>query len=66
MAFVFSYWIIVFVLLLVAVVGLVVAFMMMDKKDRVLINDFIKSASEPQAAEEPKQEVVAEEQKANE
>ena len=65
MAFVYSNWYIVMAVLVVAIIALVTVFVMMDKKDRVLIQKFIDSSS---ASEEPKQESVKTEveEKANE
>jgi len=58
MTFVYSNWYIVMAIVAVAIAGLVTAFILMDKKDTVLIDEFIKSnaaqepAAEPAAAEE--------------
>ena len=41
MAFVYSNWYIVMAVLVVAIIALVTIFIMMDKKDRVLIQKFI-------------------------
>jgi len=43
MTFVYSNWYIVMAVLIVAIVALIVTFILMDKKDRVLINEFVKS-----------------------
>jgi len=67
MTFVYSNWYIVMALLVVAIVALVVIFIKMDKKDRTLINDFVKSmqqeanesvnseSAQPQSTEEVKE-----------
>lgn len=64
MRFVFSGWIIVLIVLVLAIVGAVVAFVMMDKKDKVIINDFLKEAQggeqEAKAEVAPAQETVEE------
>ena len=46
MIFVYSQWYIVMALLVAAIVSLIVVFIKMDKKDRVLISDFVKSMQE--------------------
>ncbi len=45
MYFVYSSWYIVLALLLVAIIALIVTFIMMDKKDRVLIEEFVKNSA---------------------
>ena len=60
MEFVFSFWYIVAIVLVLGIVACLVLFFMMDKKDKVLIDNFVKEAT----AEQSKQqiaEVVAEE-----
>ena len=47
MTFVFSFWYIVLILLVIGVVLSIVFFIRMDKKDEVLINDFVKNSTEP-------------------
>lgn len=66
MAFVYSNWYIVMALLVVAIAALVTIFIMMDKKDRVMIENFINSATTEK--EEPKQQdtEVKENEKVNE
>ena len=61
MRFVFSGWIIVLIVLVLAIAGAVVAFVMMDKKDKVIINDFLKKAQADQ--EQPVAEVALTEEK---
>ena len=66
MAFVYSNWYIVMALLLVAIVALITVFVLMDKKDRVLIKNFV---DEMQKNAEPKKEETAveiSEEKSNE
>ena len=43
MTFVYSNWYIVMAILLVAIVSLIVIFVLMDKKDKVLIKEFVDS-----------------------
>ena len=43
MKFVYSNWYIVMALLVVAIIALVVVFIKMDKKDRVIIKEFVDS-----------------------
>lgn len=62
MAFVWSVWYLVLLFLVAAVVGLIVAFIMMDKQDKVLISNFIKENSAPaQEAKPVKVETVSKE-----
>ena len=56
MKFVFSGWIIVLIVLVLAIVGVVIALVKMDKKDKVIINDFLKEAQAGQ--EQPAAEVA--------
>ncbi|MBQ9795679.1 MAG: hypothetical protein IJW36_01780 [Clostridia bacterium] len=64
MAFVFSFWYIIAILLVAGIAACLVVFFKMDKKDTILIDEFIKSQ---QPAEETKaEETVVEENKANE
>ena len=62
MRFVFSGWIIVLIVLVLAIAGAVAAFIMMDKKDKSIINNFLKEAqageAQPQAEVAPTQEKV--------
>ncbi len=54
MYFVYSNWYIVMAVLLVAIIALVVTFIMMDKKDKVLIEEFVKNSTseETQSSDE--------------
>ena len=52
MIFVWSVWWIVIAILVVGIIGTAVAFIMMDRKDFVLINDF-KKAHMPVTNSEP-------------
>ena len=45
MEFVFSFWYIIMILLVLGIVACLVVFFMMDKKDRVLIDNFIKEST---------------------
>lgn len=45
MYFVYSNWYIVIALLLVAIIALIVTFILMDKKDKHLIEEFIKNST---------------------
>lgn len=63
MAFVFSVWHIIAVLLVAGIAACFVVFFKMDKKDRVLIDEFIKAQ---QPAEEAPAQETAEEPKSNE
>ena len=59
MAFVFSWWYIVMAVLVVGIVACMVVFFRMDKKDTLLIKEFIQDSQKPaseaaQKAEEPK------------
>lgn len=53
MAVVFSFWYIIAILLVAGIVAAMVVFFKMDKKDKILIDEFIKSQ---QPAEEVKTE----------
>lgn len=55
MSFVFSIWYIVAAVLVVGIIACFITFFKMDKKDRNLIDEFIK-------AQQPAEEVSAEEQ----
>lgn len=66
MTFVFSFWYIVLALLVAGIVACVVLFVKMDKKDQVLINDFLKSNAVEEVKEEPAKDTSATEQKSNE
>ena len=57
MLFVWSVWWIVIAVLVLAVVGTMIAFILMDKKDRVIIEDFEK-AHMPKNEDEPKQKAT--------
>ena len=63
MSFVFSFWYIVMLLLVAGIVACLVVFFKMDKKDKVLIENFIKESTEEQPTAE---EVKPEESKSNE
>ena len=52
MAFVFTSWYIVIAVLLVLAIGLIVTFILMDKRDREIIDNFIKESAEAQPASE--------------
>lgn len=56
MVFVWSYWYIVLAILAIGAIGCVIAFVMMDKKDRQLMHDFVKQNTQP--VEEKKPETV--------
>ena len=69
MTVVFSVWYIVIIIFAIAIAGLIVAFVKMDKKDRELISDFVKQANsvedqtpvqteQPVAEEQPVQQEV--------
>ncbi|MBO5954502.1 MAG: hypothetical protein J6Q13_00860 [Clostridia bacterium] len=60
MAFVFSFWYIIALILVAGIVASVVVFLKMDKKDKVLIEEFIK---QNQPAEETAEPVVETESK---
>ena len=48
MYFVYSSWYIVMAILLVGIIGLIVAFVMMDKKDRTIIQKFVNNSGSVQ------------------
>lgn len=48
MYFVYSSWYIVMAILLVGIIGLIVAFVMMDKKDRTIIQEFVNNSGSVQ------------------
>lgn len=56
MEFVFSFWYIIMILLVLGIVACLVVFFMMDKKDRVLIDNFIKEST---ANSQPENETTA-------
>ena len=61
MAFVFSFWYIVMAMLAVGVVACIMVFFNMDKKDKEIIDNFVKeSANQPATSEEPAIEKDAE------
>lgn len=62
MSFVFSVWYIVIAICLLLAAGCVVAFVMMDKKDRVMLDEFVASAQKEaeQPTKEEKSEVKSE------
>lgn len=60
MKFVYSNWYIVVAILLVLIVASIVTFVLMDKKDRQLIQDFVNKNKVESAPAEPKAEPVAE------
>lgn len=62
MAFVFSWWYIVAIVLVLGIVASLVVYFYMDKQDKVLINNFVASANEEQPAQpEEKVETKVEE-----
>jgi len=63
MKFVYSNWYIVLALLVVGIVACVVAVIKMDKKDKVIISEFVKQANEAAEAEAKKAEPVTAEEK---
>lgn len=66
MSFVFSYWYIVIAICAVLAIGCVVAFIMMDKQDRVMLDEFVanaqKQAEQPAKTEQPEEKVEAKEE----
>ena len=44
MYFVYTNWYIVMAILVVAIIGLIVTFILMDKKDRALIQEFVENS----------------------
>ena len=61
MAFVFSFWYIVMAVLAVGVVACIMVFFNMDKKDKEIIDNFVKeSANQPATSEESAVEKDAE------
>ena len=69
MAFVWSSWYIVMILLVAGIAACLTVFFLMDKKDKILINKFIEEASAPQekVAENVEEKVEhVEEEKSNE
>ena len=65
MAFVWSSWYIVMILLVAGIAACLTLFFLMDKKDKILINKFVEKSAAPQEKKEEKVEKV-EEEKANE
>lgn len=60
MAFVWSYWYIVMIVLVAAIVASVIIFIKMDRKDKVLIDEFVKaSQAEQESVTEKPEEAVA-------
>ena len=59
MVFVWSYWYIVLAILLIGAIGCVVAFILMDKKDREIISSFVKDNSQPVEEKKPEKIVVS-------
>ena len=54
MAFVFSFWYLVMAMLAVGVVACIMVFFNMDKKDKEIIDNFVKeSTNQPATSEEP-------------
>lgn len=51
MAFVWSFWYIVVAVLAIGIIACIVCFVMMDKKDKLIISDFVKKNSETASAE---------------
>lgn len=64
MAFVFSSWYIVMLLLVAGIAACLVVFFKMDKKDKVIIDQFVKDSAASQEEKEP--EAKVEETKSNE
>ena len=60
MTFVFSFWYIVIAVLVLGIAGCVTGFILMDKKDRIIIKEFVDSSSEPQAEQATTAEKSAE------
>lgn len=60
MTFVYTSWYIVLALLVVAIAGLVVAFIMMDKKDKQIIETFMKETNAQAEAQAQAQTAVSE------
>lgn len=58
MTFVFSPWYFVLIILVAAIVASILVFVRMDKKDRVIIDNFIKQSTEEATSEN---EIVKEE-----
>ena len=58
MIFVWSVWWIVIAILVVGIIGTAVAFIMMDKKDAVLIDDFKKAHMPDNSKDAPKQKAT--------
>ena len=54
MAFVSSSWYIVMALLFVAIIGLIVTFVLMNNKDKALIENFVAESQKAAQTEEPK------------
>ena len=64
MEFVFSFWYFVMIALVAGIVACVIVFVKMDKKDRVLIEEFInKNQSNAEVSSEEKVETVETENK---
>lgn len=51
MYFVYTNWYIVMAILVVAIIGLIVTFILMDKKDRALIQEFVENSQSQVVAE---------------
>lgn len=64
MAFVWSSWYIVMILLVAGIAACLTVFFFMDKKDKVLLDNFVKDASQEQAEQEKTE--VADESSSNE
>lgn len=62
MTFIFSVWYIVALVLLLGVVASIVVFVLMNKKDKELINQFVKSSGETAPVEETVKEAEVKEE----
>jgi len=62
MAFVYTFWYIVMILLVAGIVACLTVFFKMDKKDKVLIDEFIKQSAQPNDANAEKQEIKSAEE----
>lgn len=51
MYFVYTNWYIVMAILVVAIIGLIITFILMDKKDRALIQEFVENSQSQVVAE---------------
>lgn len=51
MYFVYTNWYIVMAILVVAIIGLIITFILMDKKDKALIQEFVENSQSQVVAE---------------